>query len=478
MVDFYFLLRTKLHMLDKDIQQYRAQAERFNLGKSMSKHVDSKPKNKFGSFMGKLLLKSNNKVNKPVATVQKEKIMKQQTLTEEPFADLFRMRKNRRDHGTGISNKMIAFALKPICGTSPIPFQAKPIEDPVVCHEASTLDTSSHHHVESELPRSPTQKDVHAFEIDNPVDLITKDVENSQDEREEVGDDDLLSIDSLQSDDDVLGPWIELGILDSTEVDKFNLSLKTYLPNECQSCTNISLDREPLALLSVCSDCAIKWSSIFTKLSDKMNAHHPDATQIKTISNKRTKKMLCKSVKNDLIQAKCSPRTQSTNPAGAERKKQTTVIKKTRKLSKAIFPPTKTKHSQKTNQSMMATKKNEKQTAHYTTGAFMTRKTATSLADPDHGFRPNPYGFSYNQIVEVLNVNGYWYQGTLDMMKNSKVRVKYSDWDDQEEWIIMGSRRLRTVSPEIEQLIKDRAKNSFLNEGVEAAKDSGKFVFI
>jgi hypothetical protein len=78
------------------------------------------------------------------------------------------------------------------------------------------------------------------------------------------------------------------------------------------------------------------------------------------------------------------------------------------------------------------------------TGAFMTRKTVETLADPENGFYPNPYGYVHLQVVEVLNINGIWYRGTLEKMDKGKVKVKYSDWDDQ-EWIIMGSRRLRIV---------------------------------
>jgi hypothetical protein len=33
-------------------------------------------------------------------------------------------------------------------------------------------------------------------------------------------------------------------------------------------------------------------------------------------------------------------------------------------------------------------------------------------------------------------------------MDKSKVKVKYIDWDDQEEWVIIGSKRLRTIQSE------------------------------
>jgi hypothetical protein len=123
-------------------------------------------------------------------------------------------------------------------------------------------------------------------------------------------------------------------------------------------------------------------------------------------------------------------------------------------------PPTTSRYQHKTNKQMMTAKKNsnftivEKSVAkeskrknHVTTGAFMTRKTAQELADPEHGFYPNTYGFFHKQNVEVLNLNGRWYQGTLQTMNNGKVKVRYNEWDDQEEWVVMGSRRLKALLP-------------------------------
>ncbi|KAL0083613.1 hypothetical protein J3Q64DRAFT_1748409 [Phycomyces blakesleeanus] len=59
------------------------------------------------------------------------------------------------------------------------------------------------------------------------------------------------------------------------------------------------------------------------------------------------------------------------------------------------------------------------------------------------------------QKVKVLNINGHWYRGILTMMYGSKVKVHYLDWDDQEEWIVMGSRRLRGLTKDEEEEDED-----------------------
>ncbi|ORY92997.1 hypothetical protein BCR43DRAFT_496172 [Syncephalastrum racemosum] len=66
----------------------------------------------------------------------------------------------------------------------------------------------------------------------------------------------------------------------------------------------------------------------------------------------------------------------------------------------------------------------------------------------DHGFRPNEYDLSYQQQVQILNINGHWYRGVLHEMRGSKVKVVYKHWQDQMEWVIMGSRRLKTIIEE------------------------------
>ncbi|KAI9255496.1 hypothetical protein BY458DRAFT_520176 [Sporodiniella umbellata] len=160
--------------------------------------------------------------------------------------------------------------------------------------------------------------------------------------------DDTSSLGSLQSDDDVLGPWIELGMI------------------ECNRCIERTENRSPLEAIGACSACANQWGSLIEDMTKKLQIH---------------------------------PR-----------------------------------------------KKAKKDIPFVSTGAFMTRKTAERLADPQ-GFYPNSQGHVYQQVVEVLNISGIYCRGRLEKMQKGKVLVKYND--HQEEWVIMGSRRLRIVSSEI-----------------------------
>ncbi|KAG2182854.1 hypothetical protein INT44_005835 [Umbelopsis vinacea] len=81
-----------------------------------------------------------------------------------------------------------------------------------------------------------------------------------------------------------------------------------------------------------------------------------------------------------------------------------------------------------------------------TTGAFATRNTLRELADP-HGFTPNAYGYSYQCRVEVLNVKKFWEPGNLVAMDKNRVKVRFEGWgEESDEWITLGSRRLRVMA--------------------------------
>ncbi|ORX49517.1 hypothetical protein DM01DRAFT_1409486 [Hesseltinella vesiculosa] len=53
------------------------------------------------------------------------------------------------------------------------------------------------------------------------------------------------------------------------------------------------------------------------------------------------------------------------------------------------------------------------------------------------------HSYTFGQAVQVLNINGHWYPASLVNIDGHKVKVHYQDWDDQDEWIIIGSQRLR-----------------------------------
>ncbi|KAI9498996.1 hypothetical protein BDB00DRAFT_753869 [Zychaea mexicana] len=234
-------------------------------------------------------------------------------------------------------------------------------------------------------------------------------------------DDDLSSLSSLQSEDDVLGPWSE----DITPM-----------------CTECEASRDetsgPIETDWLCSHCKDKWvdhtSAWLGRIAEKKRSSKSDTEkkQKKQQQQQRLAAIVSVVPKTVPRQHKKQRRTTATNASATGLKKIKKVKTTTKTVKKKLAPappPTKS------------------QTEKYvTTGAFMTRNTAKQLADPENGFHPNPYGFARNQKVEVLNINGHWYRGVLTVMKASKVKVSYMDWQDQEEWINMGSRRIRIYS--------------------------------
>jgi hypothetical protein len=96
-----------------------------------------------------------------------------------------------------------------------------------------------------------------------------------------------------------------------------------------------------------------------------------------------------------------------------------------------------------------------KASSFLTTGAFATRRAMRQLTD-QNGFVPNPYGYTNNLAVEVLNTRSgkkkFWEFGRLVEMKPGKVRVHYDGWTDlYDEWIIVGSRRIRVAQEQAPQ---------------------------
>ncbi|CEG77422.1 hypothetical protein RMATCC62417_12176 [Rhizopus microsporus] len=204
---------------------------------------------------------------------------------------------------------------------------------------------------------------------------------------------------------------------------------------ECESCVQLNdKDRDPMDAAHCCSTCIDQWKALLGDLLEKIQS-----LAVNTSAGKKKKVKLDKSIQEQ-------PST----------KKEKQPQQRTRG-KKSVIPPTQSRHSQSTNKKMET---------FVSTGAFMTRKTAETLADPENGFYPNPYGYVHLQVVEVLNINGIWYRGTLEKMDKGKVKVKYSDWDDR-EWIIMGSRRLRIVPSDVIAKERDEEKKE---------KDSSKDV--
>ncbi|KAI8366507.1 hypothetical protein EDC96DRAFT_442841 [Choanephora cucurbitarum] len=442
--------------------------------------------------MGKLLLKGGKGlVKKSTPPAIREKPLRQQSLTEEPFIRLFRARKSRESlfvsdsklHPTEYHNG-IKFSLK--SEHSPLPEYQSNNE----IKSDTQIDTSKYrlengritrwdvigsNQVDESLPKTVTAEseksstrelpmpEVYSEKYSNPKDI------DIQSTISITSDEDTQSVESLQSDDDVLGPWIELGMIDRTSM-RTESSSNVRDTNICDKCVtqdgNKLEDRTPFDVIEPCSNCAEQWNATFQTLS----------SQVPTYTNRE---------KTDVSEQPNEQQTQENNDpytAHNEKKKTTSVSKRNSQAKSnqepVIMPPTKSVYSIKTNIKMMKNfnkqkKESKKPTdAHYTTGAFMTRRTAKVLADPKFGFYPNPYGLTHKQKVEVLNINGNWYSGTLEVMEKGKVKVKYDDWDDQEEWIVMGSKRLRQLSNETESELVASKEQVNIKEPEEESQKS------
>lgn len=478
-----------LNMLDRKSREYRSLANSAAPIKSTST-TSTNHKKKFGNFMGNLLLQNSSKVNKPSPIVQREKELKQQILTEEPLAALFRMRKNRNeklassgDKGKQ-SNRVIAFSLRPISlpkekqGTRMVQSRTS-IDEVLVEPEKSDMDEHSEH-----LDTTLESEDVVIFDQREKFSQLDTD-SNLKMATDETNSDNESFVDSLQSDDDVLGPWLELGMINPSELNQFENSgtLVQKVIEECRDCVDITSTRKPLELVTVCPSCIAKWKSLSVNVIDKIQSNFKKV-HLKRKFTERKKKVRFDD-KVTFAEYEKIEKAVSSVPKGAlnTNKKLINKVKKRTKVVKAVIPPTKSHHSLKTNRKMAsksttnvtieeAPQKTELN-SHFTTGAFMTRKTAKVLADPCNGFYPNPYGFAYLKNVEVLNINGHWYRGSLQMMDKGKVKVRYSDWDEQEEWIIMGSRRLRLLSSEDADTI-DKSENSSVDNYIDIERIEDK----
>ncbi|KAI8379148.1 uncharacterized protein BYT42DRAFT_593398 [Radiomyces spectabilis] len=295
-----------------------------------------------------------------------------------------------------------------------------------------------------------------------------------------IQDDDLSSLSSLQSEDDVLGPWIELGLIDPHKdpetssvafKDDGHPSVQTQnIKVEMDWCSDCDIlrtnDRQPFDIVPMCQKCKREWA-IYSKvfLSDLKEQSHENKRRKRTPPKEKVKARVKPT--EFVPSTNCSAYTcnPTAKPSPMTIRKNLSTVRRTRpvKRSKAI-PPTKSRNSRTTDKRMAqkqlrakvtrksqkTSKSNVKDTKQYES----ILKDDTSLTgieeatDRDLGFHSNIHGFTYQQQVEVLNINGHWYRGVLTMMHEGKVKVSYLDWDNQHEWIIMGSQRLRPISSE------------------------------
>lgn len=112
---------------------------------------------------------------------------------------------------------------------------------------------------------------------------------------------------------------------------------------------------------------------------------------------------------------------------------------------------------------------------YLTTGAFATRRAMRQLKDKN-GFTPNPYGYKDKQLVEILNTRSgkskFWERGTLVAMRPGQVKVHYEGWtDDYDEWLMVGSRRIRITSEdEVENSVTEQTNEPMISDVSDKSK--------
>ncbi|KAL0094282.1 hypothetical protein F4703DRAFT_1009239 [Phycomyces blakesleeanus] len=220
----------------------------------------------------------------------------------------------------------------------------------------------------------------------------------------------------------------------------------TLATGDCDACNIMnSQERGPLDQVALCESCKQTWLPNAKSLLDRLSKHSKDFVKP---TQKQTSKQTLKQTSKLLSKQQKQPHQQDNQSQSQPQSKQKQTPKQTSKKTTKRLPPAKSVHLHSKKSSIQEAKN------YYTTGAFLTRNTAKQLVD-EAGFHPNPHGFTNMQKVKVLNINGHWYRGILTMMYGSKVKVHYLDWDDQEEWIVMGSRRLRGLTKDEEEEDED-----------------------
>ncbi|KAI7859297.1 hypothetical protein BDC45DRAFT_564763 [Circinella umbellata] len=374
-------------------------------------------KKKFGSFMGKLLLVKGNKSlsstpNKPVNSYfRTQKSSSTTTTTKDSVGKLMLP-------DSPVSNSITANTDEP---QHEKPVSLKNNNNNKTEPQSTSSPVSNASVVLKPLPSKPLPVQQHQQEYISNEDYIDELLSFDDDNN-----DDLSSLSSLQSEDNVLGPWNE-EITDEI----------------CPSCESLRDEHAgPMEADWICMQCKNKWAEQLTSWMEKITGKKKCAVKKKRQRQKQQQK---KNIPVPSLPAETEVnyqnKKQGHSPIAKERKKVGTKQRKKKQKTKkdiAVLPPP----------SISSRSRLDK---YVTTGAFMTRNTAKQLADPEDGFHPNPYGYIRKQKVEVLNINGHWYRGVLTMMQASKVKVAYSDWQDQEEWIKMGSRRIRIYNADDEQ---------------------------
>lgn len=210
--------------------------------------------------------------------------------------------------------------------------------------------------------------------------------------------------------------------------------------DSCQHCYAQAMNRQSLDIIELCEQCKKKWK-VWPKIFFSLLQDSAQDTISETTMEQEQQPM-------DTMETAMPP---TPNHSFTDKKTTTAKGAVRRRRTANPPPPTRSRNTHKLNASSPSTN----HSTDVTDGA--TPITATIL--PPHEdqlcdkttestltFHQNTFGYTYQQKVQVLNINGHWYSATLVEIDGSKIKVRYEDWDDQDEWILLGSRRLRTTA--------------------------------
>ncbi|KAI8061150.1 hypothetical protein BC940DRAFT_336987 [Gongronella butleri] len=195
----------------------------------------------------------------------------------------------------------------------------------------------------------------------------------------------------------------------------------------CDTCAKRALDRAALDLLPLCAACLDPWQTwpkiVFSRIQEramaaKNSVDSPSSAPAVTLSD--TPLPNDNNTSNAPLVKRKRPNTASSS---------STTCATTSSRKKKIVPPKQSRGARRASASARATPKK--------------KKVAPSDIAPQPTFAANAYHYTFGQPIEVLNINGHWYTATLVDCDDIKVKVHYKDWHDQDEWINMGSKRLR-----------------------------------
>ncbi|KAI9306841.1 hypothetical protein BJ944DRAFT_238379 [Cunninghamella echinulata] len=411
---------------------------------------------KYGKFMGKILLQNKS---------GEKKVVNQSSLTTTTYPSYLRIdRRRKHETNENFDSDQVLFQ-----GPHWIDLNSKNSGKNLI----SSI-TSSPHSLSKKFRKGSNGKWTR-WDVLGSI-IPQQNIEKKQLKSESVTSN---NSESFKKNEHIITHHIQNKNLNSTPIKTKEMINKPTTGDACSDCYFQAMNRKCLESIELCDGCQKTWCTwpriFFSVLQEntaqynkKLEPFNEDdiqsiATAILTYSSSSpspstplpsSENMENKvDLKNTDTSADLPLQITSNKQTFNNKSKSQTITKKRQQLQKrGAPPPTQSRNARKLTARKKSTSSqannNEKSTATATVTETATTAAAVNkkkLIDDETTFENNKYGYSYRQIVEVLNINGHWYSATLVRIKGAKVKVSYQEWDDQDEWIIMSSKRLRVV---------------------------------